>query len=301
MVSPSQPDWTLWRSFEAVVSAGSLSAAARKISLSQPTLSRHIETLETDLGISLFQRHLRGLTPTPVALAMFEKVKNAQTALAEASLLAQGEKTAPKGTVRITASVVTSHYILPKMLASIRKGHPQIDLELVPTDSTENLLMRDADIAIRMFQPTQNELITKKIADSSLSACAHKDYLAIRSTPKSMADLAEHDIIGFDKSDLILREAQHMGFRMQREHFCFRTDSQTAIWELIKAGCGIGFAQTCVIQRAPDLVSILPGLQIPPLPVWLTTHPQIHLNRHVRAIFDALDTHLKAYYADENT
>src|SRR6185437_12637693 len=100
------PDWSLWRSFGAVVEAGSLSGAARKLGLSQPTLGRHIEALEQALGLALFDRTLQGLKPTDTALRLYEPVAGAERALSEATLMAEGTSAALGGTVRLTASTV---------------------------------------------------------------------------------------------------------------------------------------------------------------------------------------------------
>ena len=154
------PDWTLWRSYEAVVGEGSLSGAARRLGLSQPTLGRHVEALETALGLTLFERTLKGLKPTEAGLRLYDPVRAAREALAEARAIAEGQSVDLTGSVRITASDVFSHYVLPPLLPPIRTAYPDVALEIVPTDSLENLLLREADIAIRMIRPTQLDLVT---------------------------------------------------------------------------------------------------------------------------------------------
>jgi DNA-binding transcriptional LysR family regulator len=289
------PDWSLWRSFAAVVEAGSLTAAARKLGLSQPTLGRHIEALESDLGVPLFERTLQGLRPTDTALRLYEPVAGAQRALAEAELMAAGSSAELGGSVRITASTVISHYVLPPLLAGIRRRHPSVALELVPSDSAENLLLREADIAVRMFRPTQLELVTRKLGTIATVACAHEDYLARRGTPARLAELVTHDLIGFDRSDLIIAGARQMGLELTRAQFNMRTDSQTAIWELIKAGLGIGFAQRRLVAETPGIVAILEDVSFPRLEVWLTMHRELATSRRVRVIYDALAEALGAY------
>lgn len=291
------PDWSLWRSFGAVVQSGSLSAAARKLGLSQPTLGRHIETLEQDLGIALFERTLQGLKPTDTALRLYEPVSGAERALSEAALMAEGSSAALLGSVRITASTMISHYVLPPMLRSLREAQPSVALELVPTDSAENLLLRESDIAVRMFRPTQLELITKRLGTIPTLCCAHESYLAWRGRPETIDDLLEHDLIGLDRSDLIIAAAKAMGFELRRENFIVRTDSQTAIWELMKAGLGVGFAQRQLVLSTPGMVALLPGMDFPPLEVWLTTHRELFTSRRIRVIYDGLAERLSAYLA----
>lgn len=293
----NDPDWSLWRSFAAVVETGSLSAAARALGLSQPTLGRHVEALEQALGVTLFERTLNGLKATETALRLYEPVLGAQRALAEASLMAEGAQAALKGTVRITASEVVSQFVLPQMLVPIRTEFPEIAIELVPTDSTENLLLREADIAIRMFRPTQLELVTRKLGEIAIVCCAHEDYLARRGTPQTIEALYDHDMIGLDRSDLMLRVATYLGFPLTRDDFVLRTDDQPLMWELLRAGLGIGFGQEQLVASTPGMRAILPHLRPPSLEVWLTTHRELFTSRRIRAIYDALGAALSAYVA----
>lgn len=290
-----EPDWALWRSFAAVVANGSLSAAARDLGISQPTVGRHIETLEADLGLTLFERTLNGLKPNVTALRLYEPVGLAQASLAEAAIMAEGAQAEYGGTVRITASAIVSNYVLPQVLVPIRAQYPAIALETVPSDSAENLLLREADIAIRMFRPTQLELVTKHLGDLPIVAAAHQSYLDRRGTPKAIADLYAHDMIGFDRSDAILAHARKIGLPLRRDNFGLRTDSQTQGWELIRAGLGIGFAQANLVRDTPGMVALPLDLSIPPLEVWLTTHRELFTSHRIRAIYDELAARLMAY------
>jgi len=291
------PDWSLWRSFGAVVEHGSLSGAARALGLSQPTLGRHVEALEQTLGVTLFERTLSGFRPTETALRLYEPVRHAEAALAEASLVAEGANATLTGSVRITSSTVMCHYVLPAMLREAREAHPQVAIELVPSDSVENLLLREADIAVRMFRPTQLELIARKLGEIPILACAHESYIARRGRPATVAELTSHDLIGFDRSDLLINGAKAMGFTLKRSDFVLRTDSQTNGFELIRAGLGIGFAQAGLIADSPGLVPLLPDLRPPPLEVWLTTHRELFTSRRVRVMYDALGEGLSRYLA----
>jgi DNA-binding transcriptional LysR family regulator len=296
-VATADPDWALWRSFSAVIAEGSLSAAARKIGYSQPTLGRHIETLEQQLGLILFDRTLQGLKPTPTALRLYEPVQAAERSLSHATMVAEGSTAQLEGTVRITSSAVTSHYILPAMLRDLRRDFPAIALELVSSDSVENLLLRESDIAVRMFRPTQLELIAKRIGDIPVVACAHQAYLGAHGTPQAPEELTAHNLIGFDRSDLLISTAKTMGYELKRDNFVVRTDSQTAMWEMMKAGLGIGFAQRGLVRETPGMRELLPMITPPPLEVWLTTHRELFLSPRIRAIYDRLAAALADYIA----
>lgn len=296
-MAKSDPDWALWRSFAAVMADGSLSAAGRRIGYSQPTLGRHIEALEQQLGVLLFDRTLQGLRPTATAIRLYEPVKAAEQALSEAALVAEGSAGQIDGTVRITSSTVVSHYLLPPMLRDIRRDFPGIAIELVPTDSVENLLLRESDIAVRMFRPTQLELISRRLGDFPIVACAHQSYLGRRGTPETPEDLLAHDLIGYDRSDALIAEAKRMGFDLERSNFVLRTDSHTASWQLLTAGLGIGFAQRGLVRETPGMRELLPMLTPPPLEVWLTTHRELFLSPRIRAIYDRLAVALTDYIA----
>ena len=290
-----EPDWSLWRSFSAVVTNGSLSAAARELGISQPTVGRHIETLEADLGLALFERTLSGLKPNSTALRLYEPVNQAQAALAAAAIMAEGAQAEYGGVVRITASTVISNYVLPELLLPIRQQYPGIMIELVSSDSAENLLLREADIAIRMFRPTQLELVTRRLGVIPIVATAQQSYLDRRGTPTSLADMKGHDLIGMDRSDAIIAHARRIGMPLRRDDFTLRTDDHAQLWELARTGHGIGFAQLNLVLRSPGMVILPFDFQIPPLEVWLTTHRELFTSHRIRAIYDGLAEGLDAY------
>lgn len=293
-----EPDWALWRSFAAVVSNGSLSAAARELGISQPTVGRHIETLEADLGLVLFERTLSGLKPNSSALRIFEPVSQAQAALAQAAMVAEGAQADYGGTVRITASLMISNYVLPRLLVPIRERYPGIAIEIVPTDSAENLLLREADIAIRNFRPTQLELVARHLGQIALIPAAHQSYLDRKGLPQTAQDLLRHDLIGFDRSDVILIHARNTGLPLTREQFKLRADNQTHLWELLRAGLGIGFAQANLVRQTEGVVAVPIDLGIPPLEIWLTTHKELFTSHRIRAIYDALAVGLDTYISN---
>ncbi|MEP4039189.1 MULTISPECIES: LysR family transcriptional regulator [unclassified Pseudophaeobacter] len=286
-------DWSLIQSFLAVADCGSLSAAARQLSRSQPTLGRHIQSLESDLNQQLFERHPRGLQLSQAGTTLLPMAREMQAQMYRLSLQAAGQSEELAGTVRITASVFAAHYLLPPILAEIRAAEPGIELELVPTDESENLLYRAADIALRMYRPKQLDVITQHITDLPLGIFAAKSYLARRGTPLTAEELWSHDLVGYDSNELILNTMQAMGWQVDRSAFAMRCDNQATYWQLVRAGCGIGFCQSDV-ARADDTVTELDlGVEIPPLPVWLTTHSAMRETPRIRRVWSLLAKALK--------
>lgn len=281
-------DWTLIQSFLCVAETGSLSAAARKLGRSQPTLGRQIQALEHNYGSTLFDRHTRGLRLSETGaklLPMAEQMRDAMNAL---SLTAAGEASALNGTVRITASLYASHYVLPSILADIRQKEPQIDIVLIPNDLAENLLFRVADIAVRMYRPTQLDIVARHVGDLKMGIFAAKSYLDRVGRPKCIEEIFDHDVVGFDQNDLILRTMRQMGWSATPEDFAIRCDQQATYWELVRAGCGIGFSQTHVAQADPAIEELDFGLSIPPLPMWLAAHKAMRHTPRIRRVWDLL-------------
>ena len=283
-------DWTLLRSFLAVVETGSLSAAAARAGATQPTLSRHVRDLEESLGVSLFRRSVKGLEPTEAALGLIDDARAMGAAAESLALKAQGRSEVIGGTVRITSSVIVANLILPPILVALRQAEPLIQIEVVASDLAQNLLRRDADIALRMFDPTQGSLIARKLGDTLLGLFGATSYLDRAGRPVRLEDLLDHDVIGFDRSDDIVRGFAAHGFPVTRDHFPVRCDDQMVCWNLLLAGAGLGFAQTRIGDAQPGLERLETGMTVPALPVWLVMHEQVRSNARIRRVADFLST-----------
>ena len=290
-------DWNLIKSFVTVAESGSLSAAARKLAASQPTLGRHIAELEQELGVTLFRRGRRGYALTEAGSTLYERGKMVSEQASAFSLLALGSAEAIEGTVRIAASEVVAAYVLPEITARLGVEEPGVEVEVVASNQVENLMRRDADIAIRMIRPVQNELVARKVADVPLRACAAKSYLERRGCPLQPSDLVGHDLIGFDRSDEIIRGFAEFGVPLNRGSFRFRSDNQIVLWEALRAGNGIGFGQEPLIERDPLMETLLPGLPLPSLPIWLAMHRDVRTSVRIRRVADFLYEELKRYSA----
>jgi DNA-binding transcriptional LysR family regulator len=281
-------DWSLMQSFASVVEAGSLAAAARKTGGSQPTMSRHIAALEQSLGVRLFDRTGGGLVLTSTGVTLYEDAKVMALAANRIALSAAGQSEAIAGTIRITASETMAAWVLPEILVRFNVLEPDIAIELVASDLTDNLLMREADIAVRMFQPVQAELIAKKVGSISLGMFASRNYLARMGEPKKFEDIANHNVISGDVSNEVLDGFRAAGIPATRDYFACRCDSRLVQWQMVLAGFGIGFIQSDIGKNSPNIVQLFPEIPLGELPIWLTSHAELRTSRRVRSVFDFL-------------
>jgi DNA-binding transcriptional LysR family regulator len=289
------PSWDELRTFVEVSRDGSLSGAARRLGLTQPTVGRHIDALEAALELTLFTRSPRGLTPTPAALALEPHVEAMATAAAALGRAASGEAAADRGAVRVTASDVIGCEVLPPILAAFHAAHPGIAIELALSNRTADLARRDADIAVRMVRPTQSGLVARRIGASRIGLYAHRDYLARFGEPRSLADLASHCVIGFDRDNSSFRGAGDFARTLTRETFGFRCDNDLAQLAALRAGAGVGGCQENIARRMPELVAVLPSAFHYALEVWLVMHEDLKATRRVRLLFDHLAVGLTDY------
>jgi len=292
-------DWNLLRSFVAVAEDGSLSAAARRLGLSQPTLGRHVAQLEQEVGASLFARHARGLALTRRGTALFESARTVREGVDDFARRAAGLDTGLEGTVRISASEVVSTWVLPRILVEARRRWPRIDLELVADNAPANLLRRDADVAVRMFRPTQQELVARKVADAAMGLFASPGYVEAFGCPAGPADMAPHTFIGMDRDDTDLRMLRQLGIPLRRDDFQVRTDCQSLHVEAARAGLGIAGLHRAVARAAGGLVPVMRGVPLPALPIWLVAHADVRRSARVRAVFDLLGEQLADFYRED--
>jgi DNA-binding transcriptional LysR family regulator len=289
------PGWELYRSFLAVLREGSLSGAARTLGLTQPTVGRHVQELESALGTALFTRAQSGLRPTDAARTL-EPYAQTMAGAAGALIRAISEKSfEARAVVRIAASEIMGAEVLPRILTDFRARHPGVIVELSLSDRAEDLLRRDADIAVRMVRPKQRSLVARRIGSVTVGLHAHRRYLHERGQPNSMTQLAQHVLIGFDRETASIRALQRLGLKLRRDDFAFRTDSHLAQLAAIRAGFGIGICQTAIARRDSNLVRVLPNDFGFDLEVWIAMHEDLRTTHPMRAIFAYLAAALSDY------
>lgn len=283
-----QPDWNLLRAFHATATQGSLSAAARRLNLTQPTLSRQIAALEEGMALMLFERNGRRLTLTDAGQELLTHVREMEAAAERLALTASGQRSELSGLVRITASDVSSAHDLPQVVRLIRQRAPQIIIEVVADDDIRNLMAREADIALRHVRPEQPNLVAKLLKQKTGHFFAATSYLEIRGRPQTMADLARHDWIAMGPPERMHAYMQTMDVPITPDHFKVISANGLVGWELCKAGLGIFPMSDDVAVHAPELERVLPEKLHVTFPVWLVTHREVHTSPRIRLVFDLL-------------
>lgn len=287
-MNTSNFNWALIPSFLAALEHGSLMGAARATGVSQPTLGRHMAELEDQLQLVLFERTGRGLQPTAQALELAAAAKTMQDGAARFSRMASGSGQTVQGRVRLSASQPVACFLLPPLLARMRQALPDVVVELVVSNSVSNLLLREADLALRMVRPEQGSLVAKHIGQMALRACASHSYLDRRGKPLQPSDLLAHDLITGDRNTEIEDGFAALGYPANRLRHGLRTDDLIAHWAAVQAGLGVGFVSEHLIDTDPTVEAILPMIELPVLPIWLTVHRELRTSALIRAVFDFL-------------
>ena len=296
-MASSDIGWELYRSFLGVLHEGSLSGAARALGVAQPTVGRHITALEKALGLALFTRSPTGLLPTDGALALRAHAEAMESTAAALERTAKSQGSGVRGVVRITASDVIGVEVLPPIIAGLRAQHPDLKVELVLTHLVQDLLRREADIAVRMTPPRQESLLARRIGRVELGLHGTRQYLARHGTPRNVAELAQHTIIGFDRMTAFIRNASKLLPAFNRETFSLRTDNDLAQLALIRCGAGLGICQVALAKRDNTLVRVLPRLVSIGLETWITMHSDLRDRPACRVTFDALVAGLSQHVA----
>ncbi|GLO62530.1 LysR family transcriptional regulator [Vibrio sp. MACH09] len=288
-------DWNHARAFLVTAELGSLSAAAKALNSSQPTLSRQVHALEKQLKVALFERVGKGLELTPSGIELIECVKNMGDAASHLSLIASGKSESLEGAVCISASEVMAVYELPALISKLRIIEPKITIELVASNSSSDLKRREADIALRSYRPTQPDLIAKKIRNDDFFLYASTHYLESMGNPGSVADFNHVDFIGAPESHQIISMLNHRGLQLTLDNFPVTTANHTAYWELVKQGVGVGFIQDNLVKAEDQVKKVLPELGAFSSELWLVTHRELRTNRRIQYVFDFLSNELSQH------
>lgn len=281
-------DWNQARAFLATAETGSLSAAARQLGQTQPTLGRQIAALEDRLGVQLFDRVGRGLVLTQAGRELMVHVRTMEEAATRFSLAATGRSEEIAGEVSVTASDMMATYTLPPILAALARTAPEIRIRLIASNDLQDLTRREADIALRHVRPTQGDLTARLVAEGTARMYATPGYLDRIGRPASLADLARASFIAMGPAEDYARQLGLRGIPVAPAQVTHSTDSGLAYWALVREGLGIGVMADDIAARTPGIEAILPDLAVVQVPVWLVTHRELHSSRRIRLVYDTL-------------
>jgi len=280
-------DWNHARTFLAVADEGSLSAAARRLGQTQPTVSRQIAALEEALGVTLFERTARSVLLTEAGVELLDHVRAMASGANMVALAASGQSQSVEGLVRITASDMMSAYVLPPILKALSRTAPLLEIDVIADNSVRDLVRREADIAIRHGRPEQPNLITRRVRDETMRFYASRAYLKAHGAPKA-DDLSGHQIISYVEVERMLGYLLPIGLDLTKDNFRFGSSSQVVAWELARSGMGMMITTDRIAARFPDCRAVLTELDAFTIPTWLVAHRELRTNRRIRMVFDHL-------------
>lgn len=281
-------DWNQLKAFLETAETGSLSAAARKLGLSQPTLSRQVAAIEQRMGVTLFERVGKSMALTSTGLDLLEHARAMGAAAEALGLAASGRSQAVGGVVSVSATDVVATYLLPPLVRRLREREPGIAIEVISSDALSNLLLREADIAVRHVKPEQPDLIARLVREAEANFYASEDWVRAHGHPRRAEEAAHLSFVGSDRSGHYLAFLQQHGLPLGEANFNCYANNTKAHWALVRHGMGIGAMIDEVVRDTPGMVRVLDELPPVRFPIWLVTHRELHTSRRIRVVFDAL-------------
>ena len=281
-------DWNQLKAFLETAETGSLSAAARKLGLTQPTLSRQVAAIERQMRVTLFERVGKAMVLTSTGLDLLEHAR-AMGAGAEAlGLAATGRSQAVGGVVSVSASDAVATHLLPPLVRLLREQEPGIAIEVIASNALSDLLRREADIAIRHVKPEQPELIARLVREAYAGFYASEHWVQLNGHPRSAAEAAYLPFVGSDRSGQFLAYLRQHGLPVSEANFSCYADHSVAHWALVREGMGIGAMMDEIARDTPGIVRVLDDVPPVRFPIWLVTHRELRTSRRIRVVFDAL-------------
>ncbi len=286
-------DWNQLKAFLETAETGSLSAAARKLGLTQPTLSRQVAAIERQMGVTLFERVGKAMALTPTGLELLEHARAMGAAAEALGLAATGRSQAVGGVVSVSASDAVATHLLPALVSRLRAQEPGIAIEVIASNALSDLLRREADIAIRHVKPDQPDLIARFIREASASFYASEQWVQAHGHPHTAEDAAELPFVGSDRAGQYLGYLRQHGLTLSESNFSCYAEHSVAHWALVRAGMGIGAMMDEIARDTPGIVRVLADVAPVRFPIWLVSHRELRTARRIRVVFDALAEGLK--------
>ncbi|HYI42439.1 MAG TPA: LysR family transcriptional regulator [Sphingomicrobium sp.] len=286
-------DWDKLRIFHAAAEAKSFTHGGDKLGLSQSAVSRQVSALEQELKVPLFHRHARGLLLTEQGELLFRTTQELFAKLESTKLLLTDSRERPHGELRVTTSVGLGGGWLSPLLGEFLDLYPEISVTLILTDDELDLAMREADVGIRLRQPTQSELIQRKLFPVHYHCYASPDYINRFGRPGDVAELDNHRIVGF--AGLVPSFLQPLNWLAHagREHRGPRqanlsVNNMLGLKRAVEGGVGIGVLPQYLIEASTSLVRLLPQAATPTLEAYLAYPEELRNVRRIQVFRDFL-------------
>lgn len=281
-------NWDDLKYFLAMVEEGSLSAAARKLGVSQPTLSRRLTALEEDIGSDLFMRTRSGLEMTSIGERIVSHATHMRDDVYSIERLLTGHDSSLRGSVVISCITILGAGWLVHQTRPFRDQFPGITVEFKVENNASDLLRREADIAVRMFRPEQNDLIAKRVGTMTYGYYASKKYLEKHGTPETLDEVSKHDFI-LPHDEILAYTNKYVKRPMHpRGKIALRSNSLITLEAAVREGYGIGAYSCIMADQDPDLVRLFGDVVVFSSDIWLVTHAELRRSARIRAMFDFL-------------
>jgi DNA-binding transcriptional LysR family regulator len=281
-------DWNQLKAFLETAETGSLSAAARKLGLTQPTLSRQVAAIERRMGVTLFERVGKAMALTPTGLDLLEHARAMGTSAEALLLAATGRSQAVDGVVSVSATDVVAAHLLPPLVRQLHEKEPGIAIEVISSNALSDILRREADIAIRHVKPEQPDLIARFIREAEANFYASEDWVKVHGHPRDAEAAAHLPFVGSDRSGQFLAYMRQHGLPLSEANFSCYCDHSMAHWALVRQGMGIGAMMDEIARDTPGIVRVLDDVPPVRFPIWLVTHRELRTSRRIRVVFEAL-------------
>lgn len=280
-------DWDDAKAFLVTAETGSLTAAAKLLHTSQPTVGRRVTALEESLGVVLFERSKNSLFLTPQGERILEALQEMKQVANNAMMVAKSATESLAGTVTLAVSQVDAFFRMPTLIAELKELEPTLQIKLEVSNDSADLIHRNADIAIRNFRPTEENLIIRKLDDAHVSLFGTPELCAtFRAPNKGRRDMP---IIGFLETDYLTQVLVDGGIAKEQINYACLSDFQLSHIELAKRGLGFALLPTSLGKEIPELECALPeGHSVYDYSAWLVCHSELRHNQRIRFVYNFL-------------
>ena len=290
-------DWDKLRIFQAVADAGSLTHAGDTLHLSQSAVSRQIRSLEESLGTTLFHRHARGLILTEQGELLFDATRSMAKRLDAAAARIRDSEEEVYGELRVTTATGFGTLWLAPRLSKLYDKYPELKIDLMLEERVLDLPMREADVAIRMKEPSQADLIRKRLMNIRMRLFATKEYLTEHGTPLTMDDLSTHRLICQNPNAHQVAAGARLVEELNEHDIRSKlfVNNYFGVLQTVLNHLGIGVLPDYLVESAPDLVRVLPDLESGEVPVFLAYPEELRHSKRIEVFRDFITEEISAH------